>query len=118
MLVEKITTKNFRNLVAADISFSPGINLLIGENGHGKTNFLEAISFFKLGRSFRANRDAELIHFNETFCRIEVQCRHKTGDQERFSAAVDRSGRKILKTNNKLRNGESTHPPNKNFTHI
>ena len=99
MHVEKITTKNFRNLYAAEITFSPGVNLLVGENGHGKTNLLEAISYFKLGRSFRTNRDAELIRFDESFCRVEVRCSYKSGEKECFSAAVERSGIKKLQSN-------------------
>jgi len=96
--VEKLTTTNFRNLEAADIEFSPGVNLLIGENGHGKTNLLEAVSFFKLGRSFRTNRDAELIRFDESYCRVETRCAYKTGGAENFAAAIDQDGAKKITT--------------------
>lgn len=97
--LEKISTTNFRNLKTAEISFSPGINLLIGDNGHGKTNLLEAISFFKFGRSFRTNRDAELVAFGEQFCRVEAACIYSNGEEEKFSASIEQDGKKAIKTN-------------------
>jgi DNA replication and repair protein RecF len=97
--VDSISTTNFRNVITAEISFSPGVNLLIGENGQGKTNLLEAISFFKLGRSFRATRDPELIRFGETYCRVVAACQFETNEQEIFSVAISDSGEKKLKIN-------------------
>ena len=98
MLVEKIATTNFRNLANTEVSFSPGINLLIGENGHGKTNLLEAIAFFKFGRSFRTSRDTELIRFDEKFCRVETQCSHEKNGREKYSVSIDDCGTKKIKT--------------------
>lgn len=101
MHVERITTTNFRNLVEADVTFSPGVNLLIGENGHGKTNLLEAVSFFKLGRSFRTNRDVELVRFGEAFCRVEVECSYEKTGREHFAVSIDQAGIKKIETNGK-----------------
>ena len=44
---------NFRNIAHAELSFSPAFNLITGRNAQGKTNLLEAIYLFSLGRSFR-----------------------------------------------------------------
>lgn len=56
MALVKLQTENFRNLDNAPVEFSPSMNLLYGENGSGKTSFLEAIGYLGLGRSFRVNR--------------------------------------------------------------
>jgi recombinational DNA repair ATPase RecF len=52
MLLESIEALNFRNLVGG-AAFSPGLNILTGENGQGKTNWLEAIAVLASTRSFR-----------------------------------------------------------------
>lgn len=82
------------------MTFSSGVNLIIGENGHGKTNLLEAIYLFKFGRSFRAQRDTDLISFGEPFCRVEVEAHYATGDKETFAASIERNGRKRIRLNN------------------
>lgn len=81
------------------MSFSPGVNLFVGENGAGKTNVLEALSFFKIGRSFRASRDTDLIHLEESFCRVEVHAEKRGEPDDRFSASIERGGEKRLQVN-------------------
>ncbi|NLY90551.1 MAG: DNA replication/repair protein RecF [Firmicutes bacterium] len=61
MYLEKIKIINFRNYATAEVELSPHLNILWGKNGQGKTNFLEAIAFLTLGRSFRTRRDEDLI---------------------------------------------------------
>ncbi len=57
--------KNYRNI--SDISFTPSenINVIYGENGHGKTNILESIWLFTGCNSFRTRKNIELIKENE-----------------------------------------------------
>ena len=90
MRVDRIQSANFRNLAAGAVDFGPGLNLLVGDNGQGKTNLLEAIHYFRFGRSFRAGTDAELICFGQPFCRVEVTCTFADGRAETFSCAVER----------------------------
>lgn len=99
MQIRRLTSSHFRNLESNEISFSPNVNLLVGENGHGKTNILEALYFFKFGRSFRTKRDNDLIRFNEGFCRVEVEAEYKDGTIDRLAVAIERGGRKHLKIN-------------------
>lgn len=94
MYVETLSSTCFRNLVSKSISFSPGVNLLVGENGQGKTNVLEAIYLFKFGRSFRSRRDFDMVRFGEEFCRVEVGCRYRNEEREHYSLAVERGGQK------------------------
>ena len=53
MLVKHISLANFRNYETADVSFSPGVNLLVGPNGQGKTNLVEAIRYLSTLSSHR-----------------------------------------------------------------
>jgi DNA replication and repair protein RecF len=53
--VEKLQVTNFRNLEDQIISFSSGINCILGENGNGKTNILEALYVLATKKSFRKN---------------------------------------------------------------
>ncbi|MFZ1700038.1 MAG: DNA replication and repair protein RecF [Pyrinomonadaceae bacterium] len=62
MLLEAIAATDFRNLQGR-IEFRPGLNVFVGENGHGKTNWLEAIGVLAAGRSFRTARLHEAVRF-------------------------------------------------------
>lgn len=64
MLLENLETQNFRN-IAGKIEFGSGLNTLCGENGQGKTNWLEAIAVLASGRSFRTARLQEAVKFGE-----------------------------------------------------
>lgn len=64
----------FRNISRADVELSAGINLLVGQNGAGKTALLEAIYLLARGRSFRATQSRQLIKHkdDELVVRAEV----------------------------------------------
>ncbi|WP_251545988.1 DNA replication/repair protein RecF [Limosilactobacillus caecicola] len=63
MILQELGLKNFRNYDDLQVSFSPGINILIGENAQGKTNLLEAIHVLALTKSHRTSKDRELIQW-------------------------------------------------------
>jgi DNA replication and repair protein RecF len=65
MILRSLTSQNFRNLVSEDFAFHPRTNLVVGRNGQGKTNLLEAIYFLATTKSFRTSRVAALFKFNE-----------------------------------------------------
>ena len=56
---------DYRNIEHCDIRFSPGVNLLAGENAQGKTNALECIYTFARGKSFRGTSDENLVRFGQ-----------------------------------------------------
>lgn len=62
-MLSQLTIRNFRNLSALDLEFPPGGAVIIGENGQGKTNLLEAIYYLVLFRSLRGAKDGELVRF-------------------------------------------------------
>ena len=63
MNVNTVTYRNFRNIEEAHLTFTPGVNILWGNNAQGKTNALEGIYCFACGKSFRGVRDRELLRF-------------------------------------------------------
>lgn len=65
MELTHLTIRNFRNLAALEIDLPPRGSVVIGENGQGKTNLLEAIYYLVLFRSFRGVKDRELVRFGE-----------------------------------------------------
>lgn len=70
MILESLQLKNFRNYEDIDITFSKGINILIGDNAQGKTNLLESIYVLALARSHRTSKDNEMIQFGKEASRI------------------------------------------------
>lgn len=71
MKIESLTLRGFRNYENLNLEFDPGVNLILGDNAQGKTNLLEAISYLGSGRSFRAQKNAELIRFGSAFGEVE-----------------------------------------------
>ena len=73
MQITYITLKNFRNLSEQQVELAPHINIFYGDNGQGKTNFLESLYFCATGRSHRAVSDKELIAFNEVNTFVQLK---------------------------------------------
>jgi DNA replication and repair protein RecF len=65
MYIQELSIRNFRNYCNLNISFSPEINFIIGNNGVGKTNILEGISVVSNIKSFRNISDADIIKWHE-----------------------------------------------------
>lgn len=62
-MLRHLTVRSYRNFDTLDVEVpAPGL-AIIGENGHGKTNLLEAVAYLGLLRSFRGARDADVIRF-------------------------------------------------------
>src|ERR1043165_4965821 len=64
MLLESLEVHNFRNL-SGKVSWGNGLNIIYGDNGQGKTNWLEAIYLLATTKSFRTQRLQEAIRFDE-----------------------------------------------------
>lgn len=79
MALANIEYQGFRNLKDVSVEFDHHMNLVVGANASGKTNFLEAIYFSAFASSFRAHEDRNLIRFNEDFMRVMASTGEKTG---------------------------------------
>ena len=80
MYIKNLKIENFRNYEVEEINFIPKINIIYGNNAQGKTNILEAIFYGSLGRSFRTNKDKDLIKFEEIFSNIDIAYQKKDRD--------------------------------------
>ncbi|MEN9654579.1 MAG: replication and repair protein recF [Chlamydiota bacterium] len=72
MFLKHLYLRHFRNHKEAEWEFSSGLNLILGPNGRGKTNLLEAIYLISTGRSFRTAHLNELIEERAPFLYIEA----------------------------------------------
>lgn len=72
MLVRAVSLRDYRNVSEANVTFNEGVNLLVGDNAQGKTNLLEGIYLFALGKSFRGAKDAELIRFGADIASLRL----------------------------------------------
>ncbi len=77
MYIKKIFLNNFRNLQNKKLNLNSGLNILIGNNGQGKTNFLESIYFMATAKSHRTNIDREMINWNKEKCLIQILIKKK-----------------------------------------
>jgi len=73
MNIEKAVIKNFRNIENMELEPSDGINVIYGENGHGKTNIIESIWLFTGCNSFRTRKNIELINKNSDEAELFIQ---------------------------------------------
>lgn len=65
MILRSLGTRNFRNLAEGEVEFHPAANVIVGDNGQGKTNLLEAIYFLATSKSFRTPRTTNLVRRGE-----------------------------------------------------
>ena len=97
MLVSAVEARPLRSLAQARIELGPGIVSLVGPNGVGKTNLLEALYFALTGRSFRTADRRDLIPFGGSFARAEATIRDEDGIERHLLASVSRTeGRRHL----------------------
>ena len=73
MYIKSLTLKNFRNYEEQTLSFDETTNVFCGNNAQGKTNLLEALYLFSMGKSFRTNQDSDLIRFGDSFTKAELR---------------------------------------------
>ena len=71
MRIEHLKLTNFRNYSSLEIDFNNNVNIIIGDNGKGKTNILESIYVLSLTKTHRYGVEENLIKFNEEIAKIE-----------------------------------------------
>lgn len=73
MQLKRLQLNNFRNFHQGSIELPPGVTVVLGHNGAGKTNLLEAVQYAACGRSFRTSREHEMVRAGEPFFRLEAE---------------------------------------------
>ena len=82
MELNKIRLQDFRNYESLELDFSPGVNLIVGDNAQGKTNLLESIIYAGTGKSFRTQKNSELVRFGADFAEILGDVHSQERDQQ------------------------------------
>lgn len=73
MFLKKLALFNFKSYSEQNFDFCNGINFIVGKNGSGKTNILEAIYFSCITKSFSGLKDHQLIKHNQLFFAVNCQ---------------------------------------------
>lgn len=100
MYLRKLSLTNFKNYGQTELEFSPKINCIVGNNGVGKTNILDAIHYLSLTKSFFNSIDSVSIKHDEDF--FIIQGAFENGSEaENVFCSFQRQKQKILKRNGK-----------------
>ena len=92
VVLEALALRDFRNLARVTLTFPPEGAAIVGDNGHGKTNLLEAIYYLQLLRSVRGARDQDLVRFGAAGFRISAEA--TVGRRHTITAAFERAGKR------------------------
>ncbi len=101
MILKKISIINYKNIREASLELSPKINCLIGQNGVGKTNFLDAVYYLSFCRSANHAADSQLITHDQDFFVLEGQYESEHHEVEMIYCGMKRGSKKHFKRNKK-----------------
>ena len=111
MFIKDIELTNFRNYDILKTDFNQNVNLILGNNAQGKTNLLEGIYLTSIGRSFRTNKDSDLVNFQKEMARIKVNAEKAYFDtsveitiKKDSKKSIKKDGTTIKKTSELLEN--------------
>ena len=100
MILESLVLTNFKNIADAALEFSPKINSLLGDNGMGKSNLLDALYYLSFCKSFSGQSDAQLIRRGESFAMLRGRYRRR-GQSEEVSASLREGMKKSFRLGGK-----------------
>ena len=101
MYIEDISIVNFKNLKDVHVAFSPRLNFLIGNNGAGKTNLMDAVYYLSFCKSFFNAVDQLNINHEENFFMLSANY-HRLDSSETISCALQKGQKKQFKRNTKV----------------
>lgn len=101
MVLEKIDILNFKNIREGRPEFSTGVNCLLGSNGMGKSNLLEAIHFLSMARPLRPMPESSLIRHGEEMMMVKGTYLSDNGTSEAVSCGIVKGKGKTLRRNDK-----------------
>ncbi len=108
MILQSIALTNFKNIGTATLEFSPKVNCLLGNNGMGKSNLLDAIYYLSFAKSFGRLSDSMLIKRSEDFAIIQGKYL-RNGIDEEITAGLRRDRRKSFRRGGKEYQRLSSH---------
>ncbi len=98
MWLKKLNIVNFKNWEQGEFEFSPNINCLVGLNGAGKTNVLDAICYLTQARSYFNAIDSQNVLFDADFFVLQGGF-ERNGSSENIYLGLKKGGKKNLRRN-------------------
>ena len=92
MHLKKIALLNFKNMTQEELVLCPGINCLVGDNGAGKTNVVDAVYYLSMCKSSLQMTDAQSIRHGADFFLVEGQYATDAGKSEGVVCSFSRKG--------------------------
>ena len=101
MILKRISILNYKNLEQVELDFSPKMNCIIGQNGMGKTNLLDAVYYLSFCKSATNAIDSQNVKHNQEFFVIQGSYMTDAGDVEEVYCGLKRKQKKQFKRNKK-----------------
>lgn len=101
MILKKISILNFKNIREASLELSPKMNCLIGHNGVGKTNFLDALFYLSFCKSSLNPVDSQIMTHDSDFFMVEGVYEDESGKQTDVYCGMKRGTKKHFKRDKK-----------------
>src|SRR4051794_22544055 len=79
MFIKQLQLRNYRNYEQLEIQFENKVNVILGENAHGKTNMMESIYVLAMAKSHRTSNDKDLIRWDQEYAKIEGRVQKSNG---------------------------------------
>src|SRR5437773_1482229 len=99
MKVCSLKLNRFRNYEFLEFTPSAGLSILVGENGQGKSNLLEAIYLLATTRSLRASRESEMILHGEEAATVQAQIDREREPEVELEVSVFSTDKKSVRIN-------------------
>jgi len=96
--LKKLLLQNFRSYENQLFEFDPKFNLILGPNGCGKTNILEAIFFLSSGKSFRSSSQSKLINWSTYFSSVRAKLIDDHQDEAEIEVRISKDPNQLTST--------------------
>ena len=94
--IVQLKLRSFRNYAECTFTPAEGVTVLLGDNGQGKTNLLEAVYLTCTGRSHRTRQDKELIRRDDEFASVRIRTERRDGSHD-VEILLPRAGKRQIK---------------------
>lgn len=101
MYLKRLSLLNFKNIVECELHFAKGITCLVGDNGAGKTNIIDAVHYLSMCKSAFGMTDGQSIRHGADFFMADGLYATDHERQEQVVCSFSRKGGKTLKRNGK-----------------
>jgi len=101
MHLERVLCRNFRNFEEMMIDLNPNLNIFLGANGQGKTNFLEAIYLMATAKSHRSSRTSEMISWEQDKALVQLLLKRREG-KIKLAMRLEKGGSQVEINDNPL----------------